>query len=124
MISEEDSRSPRLLSKETLRDLLHTVDPSFEFDPEVEKFLVDYAQDFVNETISSGASLAHHRHSSTLEVKDVRFELERKWKIIIAGFHDDSSAVPSKPRLDFSLHNTRLKQLNPQAKTGKSRRGK
>lgn len=48
--------------------------------------LMHIADDFIENVISSSCDLAKHRHSDTLEVKDVQMHLERAWNMWIPGF--------------------------------------
>lgn len=47
------------------------------------------ADDFIENVISSSCDLAKHRHSDTLEVKDVQLHLDKAWNVWIPGFGSD-----------------------------------
>lgn len=47
------------------------------------------ADDFIENVISSSCEIAKHRHSDTLEVKDVQLYLDRAWNMWVPGFGTD-----------------------------------
>ena len=44
------------------------------------------ADDFIENVVNASCDIAKHRHSDTLEVKDVQLYLERAWNMWIPGF--------------------------------------
>ena len=69
------SRHNQVLSKRKLQDLLHEIDPSETLDDDVEEILLQIADDFIENVISTSCQIAKHRKSNTLEVKDVQLHL-------------------------------------------------
>eukprot|EP01118_Nematostelium_gracile_P019060 TRINITY_DN8696_c0_g1_i2.p1 TRINITY_DN8696_c0_g1~~TRINITY_DN8696_c0_g1_i2.p1 ORF type:complete len:127 (+),score=37.38 TRINITY_DN8696_c0_g1_i2:52-432(+) len=74
-----------VVSKQKLQDMLNQIAPGMAFDPEVEDYLMDVADDFIESVTTFSADLAKHRNSKTLDLKDVQFHLEKNCGIRIAG---------------------------------------
>ena len=53
------------------------------------QILLQIADDFIDNVITSSCQIAKHRKSNILETKDVQFHLERNWNIWIPGFSSD-----------------------------------
>lgn len=102
---EESGKS--VLSKRSIHELVHQVDPLEKLDPEVADILGDIAENFLESIIRSGCSLAKHRKSTTLEAKDVLLHLEKNWNITLPGFGGDEIKNYRKP-LSTDIHKERL----------------
>jgi len=55
------------------------------------------ADDFIDNVVSASCELAKHRHSDTLETRDVLTYLERGWNMWIPGFSSDEIRPYKKP---------------------------
>lgn len=75
-----------VLSRQRLQELVKQVDPNEQLDEEVEELLLQMADDFIESTVSAACRLAKHRHSSSLDVRDVQLYLERNWNMKVPGF--------------------------------------
>lgn len=108
-----------------LQDLVNEVDPDEQLDEDVEEVLLDIADEFIENVVSSACSIAKHRQSNTLEVDDVRLFLERKYKIWIPGFGE--GRPPSK-KFTSEAHKQRMaliqnnKPANSDANKGASQK--
>ncbi|XP_076317203.1 transcription initiation factor TFIID subunit 12-like isoform X2 [Tachypleus tridentatus] len=76
----------KVLNKQRLQDLVREVDPNEQLDEDVEELLLQIADDFIENVVTSSCLLAKHRRSSTLDVKDVQLTLEKNWNMWIPGF--------------------------------------
>lgn len=94
--------------KQRLQDLVNEVDPNQQLDEDVEEILLDIAEEFIENVVSSACAIAKHRNSSSLEVDDVKLYLERKYKIYVPGFGEN------KPVKKFSseAHRQRMALIN------------
>lgn len=54
---------------------MREIDATEQLDEEVEEILLQIADDFVEQTVSSACQLAKHRGASTIDVKDVQLHL-------------------------------------------------
>lgn len=63
--------------------MVKEVDPTEQLDEEVEEVLLQLADDFVETTVNTACLLAKHRHSNTIEVKDVQLHLGNFLQTII-----------------------------------------
>ncbi|CAN8070894.1 unnamed protein product [Agarophyton chilense] len=114
-----DSRTPRtpyisqqareLLPPEKLRELLHEVAPGEVLDPEVEEFLQEHVDEFVESVTEFGCLMAKHRRSKVLEARDIQFHLESAWNIRVPGYGDDPR--PAKRNVTTPIHNARLQAV-------------
>ena len=95
-----------------LQDLVNEVDPDEQLDEDVEEVLLDIADDFIENVVSSACAIAKHRNSNTLEVDDVKLYLERKYKIWIPGFGGESRPTPK--RFTSEAHKQRMALINKQ----------
>eukprot|EP00033_Pygsuia_biforma_P001664 GCRY01001867.1.p1 GENE.GCRY01001867.1~~GCRY01001867.1.p1 ORF type:complete len:173 (+),score=1.68 GCRY01001867.1:74-520(+) len=110
-----------LISHRKLKDLVAQVDGRAELGPEVEKILLEIADDFIENVASFSCRLAAHRNSNTVEARDVLLHLERSWDILLPGFHKDEPGSSRKPQISED-HRTRLLAVKrahlSQTKTG------
>ncbi|KAK3739030.1 hypothetical protein QZH41_010494, partial [Actinostola sp. cb2023] len=98
---ETSSPQPQqVLTKRRIQELLHEIDPQEQMDDDVEdvrlfferemqRLLLQIADDFIESVVSASCQIAKHRKSNTLEVKDVQLHLERCWNMWIPGFGSD-----------------------------------
>lgn len=75
-----------ILNKQRLQELVLEIDPKEQLDEDVEDMLLNIADDFIDNVVTSSCQLAKHRGAKTLEVKDVQLILEKNWSIFIPGF--------------------------------------
>ncbi|KAB2568899.1 Transcription initiation factor TFIID subunit 12 [Lasiodiplodia theobromae] len=84
----------RVLSKKKLDELVRQVTGSGEptgeaLSPEVEEAMLQLADDFLDNVVSSACKLAKLRESSQLEIRDIQNILERNYNIRIPGYASD-----------------------------------
>lgn len=96
-----------MLSKQRLQDLVREVDPNEQLDEDVEEMLLQVADDFIENVVTNSCSLAKHRKANTLEVKDVRLNLERNWNMWIPGFGAEELR-PYKRSMTTEAHKQRM----------------
>eukprot|EP00299_Pterocystis_sp_00344_P003886 c1467_g1_i1.p1 GENE.c1467_g1_i1~~c1467_g1_i1.p1 ORF type:complete len:171 (+),score=32.12 c1467_g1_i1:54-515(+) len=102
--------SDELLSRRRLQDLLSEISQHDSMEPEVERALMDIAEDFVESVTSFSCQLARHRNSNILEAKDIRLHLEKNWNLRVPGFtHPEDLRVPKRKNMS-DLHKQRLEQ--------------
>lgn len=75
-----------VLTKKRLQDLVKEIDPTEVLDEDVEDVLLQIADDFIENVVTSGCMMAKHRKSNTLEAKDVQLHLQRNWNLWVPGF--------------------------------------
>ncbi|KAH9946999.1 transcription initiation factor, partial [Amylocystis lapponica] len=63
--------------RSTIHSVVNSINPEIQLEPEVEKLLVDIADEFIESVADFGCRLAQHRGSDTLEVKDLQLHLGR-----------------------------------------------
>lgn len=97
--------------KQRLQDLVNEVDPDQQLDEDVEEILLEIADEFIENVVSSACAIAKHRNSTSLEVEDVKLYLERKYKIWIPGFGENKN-IPK--RLTTEAHRQRMALINKQ----------
>lgn len=97
--------------KQRLQDLVNEVDPDQQLDEDVEEVLLEIADEFIENVVSSACAIAKHRNSNSLEVDDVKLYLERKFKIWIPGFGENKN-IPKK--FTSEAHRQRMALINKQ----------
>ncbi|CAN7946396.1 unnamed protein product, partial [Ixodes pacificus] len=65
----------QVLNKQRLQDLVKEVDPNEQLDDDVEELLLQIADEFIENVVTTSCLLAKHRKSTTLETKDVQLSL-------------------------------------------------
>ncbi|KAF8316361.1 hypothetical protein DL93DRAFT_2078089 [Clavulina sp. PMI_390] len=83
--------------RQTIRDLVASVDPYVKLDADAEDMLLSVASEFVESTTNFAARLARHRGAESLEVKDLQLHLEKQHAIRVPGFatQDDIGKAPA-----------------------------
>nr|POE77991.1 transcription initiation factor tfiid subunit 12 [Quercus suber] len=87
-----EGEGDRVLSKRKLDELVRQVTgrtAADELEPAVEEALLDLADDFVDDLITSACRLAKLRPAQTLDLKDLQLVLERNYGIRIPGYSLD-----------------------------------
>lgn len=121
------------LSNEKINELMKEIDPRITVHPQVEEFLMELADEFLDQVASFSAQLAKHRRSTVLEAKDVQFCLKKNWNIHIHGMDPNLSSKKEnqeeKPQIikgKGSIHSQRLDikkhVLAKTSRTGKSKK--
>jgi len=105
--AKPNTESAPVLDSLRLQNLVREVDPHEQLDEDVEEALLQLADDFIESIASSSCTLAKHRNSSTLEVKDVQLHLERQWNMWIPGFGCDD-IKPFKKAPSTEAHKQRM----------------
>jgi transcription initiation factor TFIID subunit 12 len=72
-----------------LAELLNEVAPGEILDKDVEEFLQQHIDEFVDSVTEYACQLAKHRKSRTLEARDIQLYLEKNWNIRVPGYGDD-----------------------------------
>lgn len=75
-----------LVDKQRLEELVSEVDGSTQLDDDVEDFLLQMTDDFVDNLVMQSCALARHRGAPALEVNDVQLILEKNLNMYIPGF--------------------------------------
>merc|ERR1712038_1312176 len=97
----------KVLDKKRLQDLMKEVDPLEQLDEDVEETLLQIADDFIDNVVTSACQIAKHRKANTVEVKDVQLHLERNWNMWIPGFGSEE-LKPIKKAATTEAHKQRL----------------
>jgi len=95
------------VNKRKLNDLLRELDPLETMDDDAEEVLLQLADDFIENIISSSCQIAKNRKSTTLDVKDVHLHLDRNWNMWIPGFGNEDLR-PYKKLPSTDAHRQRL----------------
>eukprot|EP00184_Porphyridium_aerugineum_P007875 CAMPEP_0184692474 /NCGR_PEP_ID=MMETSP0313-20130426/943_1 /TAXON_ID=2792 /ORGANISM="Porphyridium aerugineum, Strain SAG 1380-2" /LENGTH=132 /DNA_ID=CAMNT_0027150309 /DNA_START=254 /DNA_END=652 /DNA_ORIENTATION=+ len=98
-----------LLSSAKLAELLKEVAPGETLEPEVEEFLREHAEEFVESVTEYACQLAKHRNSKTLEARDIQYHLEKNWNIRVPGYGDDPKPLKRNP--PNPVHLQRMQQV-------------
>ena len=77
------------------------------FDPAVEDFLLDVADDFIDSVMTFACKMAVHRKSEILEIKDIAVHLERAWDIVLPGYGSNELQEIKKPA-EAKAHKRRM----------------
>lgn len=89
----------KVLDKRRLGDLVKEVDPLLQLDDDVEEMILQIADDFIDNAVSSACELAKHRKSNTLETKDLHVILERNYNMWVPGLGTDDIRPYKKAHL-------------------------
>ncbi|OKL63592.1 hypothetical protein UA08_02011 [Talaromyces atroroseus] len=96
-----EGEGQRVLSKKMLDILVRQVTGGGEGEgltPDAEEFILQMADDFVDDVITAACRLAKLRPSSTLEIRDIQLVLERNYNMRISGFATDDLRTVKKPQ--------------------------
>ncbi|KAJ5624620.1 hypothetical protein N7510_000929 [Penicillium lagena] len=96
-----EGEGQRVLSKKMLDILVRQVTGGGEGEmltPDAEDFILQMADDFVDDVITQACRLAKLRPSSTLELRDIQLVLERNYNMRISGFSSDDLRTVKKPQ--------------------------
>ncbi|KAJ5555543.1 hypothetical protein N7535_007980 [Penicillium sp. DV-2018c] len=96
-----EGEGQRVLSKKMLDILVRQVTGGGEGEmltPDAEEFILQMADDFVDEVTTQACRLAKLRPSSTLELRDLQLVLERNYNMRISGFSTDDLRTVKKPQ--------------------------
>ncbi|KAL5337544.1 transcription initiation factor TFIID subunit A-domain-containing protein [Aspergillus crustosus] len=96
-----EGEGQRVLSKKMLDILVRQVTGGGEGEgltPDAEEFILQMADDFVDDVITAACRLAKLRHSSSLEIRDIQLVLERNYNMRISGFSTDDLRTVKKPQ--------------------------
>lgn len=55
-----------------MADLVRNTDPNLNLEDEVEEFILNYVDEFVDRVLRGASLIAKHREGKTIEVKDVQ----------------------------------------------------
>jgi len=105
-----------VLSRERLQELVAEIDPDEQLDEEVEDHLLQLADDFIENVVTTSCLFAKHRDSRSLEVKDVQIALEKNWGITVPGF-SSSDEIKHCPKYAVTeAHKQRLQLIKKNMK--------
>jgi len=79
----------KTLTKKNLLELTKAVDPNAQLDDDVQEYLLNYAESYMEDVMEGACQLAAHRKGTTVDVKDVQTYLERSCGSWIPGFGAD-----------------------------------
>lgn len=82
-----------VLNKQRLQELVTEIDPSEQLDEDVEDYLLQMTDDFIEKLVTDSCQVARHRGSSALEVKDIQLILEKYYNMIVPGFGPQLTAL-------------------------------
>ncbi|KAI9758254.1 MAG: hypothetical protein M4579_003113 [Chaenotheca gracillima] len=90
-----EGESERVLSKKKVDELVRQVTGAGEalggegLTADVEELILQLADDFVDQVVTSACRVAKLRNSSTLEIRDIQLILERNYNIRVPGYASD-----------------------------------
>ncbi|CEJ56890.1 Putative Transcription initiation factor TFIID subunit 12 [Penicillium brasilianum] len=96
-----EGEGQHVLSKKMLDILVRQVTGGGEgemLSPDAEEFMLQMADDFVDDVVTQACRLAKLRPSSTLELRDIQLVLERNYNMRISGFATDDLRTVKKPQ--------------------------
>ncbi|KAJ5594444.1 uncharacterized protein N7459_000652 [Penicillium hispanicum] len=96
-----EGEGQHVLSKKMLDILVRQVTGGGEGEmltPDAEEFVLQMADDFVDDVITQACRLAKLRPSSSLEIRDIQLVLERNYNMRISGFSTDDLRTVKKPQ--------------------------
>lgn len=103
--------------------LAQEIDPRLSIHPQVEEFLTELADEFLENVGSFAAQLAKHRRSTVLEAKDIQFCLKKNWNIHIHG-HTSAEALNASSSASSSMSSRKKETaqdvIKPQVSKGRS----
>lgn len=99
-----------ILNKQRLQELVQEIDPSEQLDEDVEDMLLQMADDFIENIVTSSCQIAKHRGSTTLDVKDVQLILEKNWNMWLPGFGSSPLSDELRPLFKKTLSTEAHKQ--------------
>jgi len=97
-----------VITRKKLQELVGQISSGEVLDAEVEEVLLEVVDDFIDSVTTFACSLAKHRNSTTLEVRDLMTHLERNWNIKIPGYGNAENSRPFKRQMGSDGHKTRL----------------
>eukprot|EP00012_Vannella_robusta_P007497 CAMPEP_0206206840 /NCGR_PEP_ID=MMETSP0166-20121206/15226_1 /ASSEMBLY_ACC=CAM_ASM_000260 /TAXON_ID=95228 /ORGANISM="Vannella robusta, Strain DIVA3 518/3/11/1/6" /LENGTH=129 /DNA_ID=CAMNT_0053627469 /DNA_START=134 /DNA_END=523 /DNA_ORIENTATION=- len=100
----------QIVTPQKLQELVKQIDENEHLDPDVASFLIEMAEEFVDNVTTFACNLAQHRKGDSLEVKDLQLHLERNWNIRIPGFHESASTAKKTSIPD--THKQRMDLVN------------
>ncbi|KAI1919859.1 Transcription initiation factor TFIID subunit 12 [Ophidiomyces ophidiicola] len=95
-----EGEGQHVLSKKMLDVLVKQVTGAGEGEgltPDAEDFILQMADDFVDDVITAACRLAKLRPSATLDIRDIQLVLERNYNMRIPGFTADDLRTVKKP---------------------------
>lgn len=95
-----EGEGQHVLSKKMLDVLVKQVTGGGEGEgltPDAEDFILQMADDFVDEVITAACRLAKLRPSASLEIRDIQLVLERNYNMRLPGFSADDLRTVKKP---------------------------
>ncbi|GBN30974.1 Transcription initiation factor TFIID subunit 12 [Araneus ventricosus] len=107
MLPPDSTHVHQVLTKQRLQDLMREVDPNVQTDEETDELLLQLAEEFIDDVVETSCSLAKHRKSSALEVKDAQLALEKDWNMWIPGFGTEELR-PYKKSFQTEAHKQRM----------------
>lgn len=79
-----------------MQDVLSNIDARMEMDSCIENFMMEIAEDFIDNVVSFSSKLAKHRRSNLLEKSDLAFCLAKNYNIHLA---EDTEVVKNKQKI-------------------------